>query len=340
MGLALARKACLPRGRCDGVFSRAMTSLLGRRFWLLAYGAILAGALLPRPQLDVRALIPLFLGGLVFFTSLKVGLRSVLALFVERGDLSQLLRFSLVKLVAVPVVAGLLCQLLRPEWSLGVVLIAAMPAGLSSAAFADVYKGHTTLALAVVVATSLLCPITIPLMLHGFAYLQGGEVGLTAWAVAHQAGFVCVLLFGPASVAQAIRRKAPLWLIRNQHRWTPWALVCLAVVIFLSAWATDVFSSLSYRTAARSFEALVVVSALVVVFLGAGYAMSRRLPRGDGVAFSCSLVYVNNGLALAFGSIFFANRPEVLLPTVLVTIPMVWGVALVPSLVPSVQAER
>ena len=85
------------------------------------------------------------------------------------------------------------------------------------------------------------------------------------------------------------------------------------------------------------FAPLLIVSLVVLTALALGKLFSFLVSREDAVAFTCSTVYPNNGLSIAFALAFFAGQAPVLLPCVLMTVPMIWGVSVVGRVIPVVK---
>ncbi len=298
-------------------------SLLGARFWIPAYLTFALGFVVPGPWDDLRFLVPLLLGGILYFTCLKLPLPDILAAVLDRRRWRQVGWMTTVKLLGLPLAAAALTWCIAPRWAPGMLLVCAMPAGLSSVAFTDILKGNHVLALLVVAATSVLCPLTVPALLLA----ADPAAGIAVTAVAGRALYILALLAVPFALAQLTRHLRPGFVTRHHGRWSMGAVVCSCLLGMVSVacnrglwqgWAPhDLLAPLG------------LVSLVSLGILGLG-AWSRRWVGGhDAVAFACCIAYMNNGLAVAFAVRFYHDEPLMILPAVLIQIPMIGSVALI-----------
>lgn len=297
-------------------------SLLGRHFWLPSYVAMGLGFTLPGDDWSqLTPGVPLLLGGILFFSCLRIPLAAVRDAVCDRSRWGRVAWLSALKLLAIPLAAWALVRLVAPEWAAGVLLVVAMPAGLSSIALTDLQRGSAVLALLLVVATSLLCPLTVPGMLAVFA---GGAPDLVA--VAGRALYILMLLATPFAAAQLVRRLAPALVARHHHRWGRGAITCSVLLVMTAV--------LVARPAWRDFAPadfwlpLGLVVGATLMTLGAALLAARRLAHDESVAFACAALYMNNGLAVAFATRFFPGQAHMLLPAVAMQVPMIGAVAL------------
>lgn len=303
---------------------RLVAILLGRHFWILALAMMAGGLWLPGDWRGLRPLIPVLLGGILFFTALK--LRAGLVLDELRGGarLGRLGALAMVKLVALPLAAWATTRVLAPDWALGVLLVTAMPAGLSATAVTDLYGGNVALALVLTFLTSALCPLSVPLLVE---LVDPRAHGIDARVLGERALWIVALLAIPFALAQAVRRLAPALVERHRARWNAGALLSSCLLIFVSiagnraAWAGTPPAALLLPLA---LDALAMA-----IGIASGLIALRRLPTADGAAFAFSCVWMNNGLAVAFADRFFTGQATVILAAVLMQLPIVVGVAVV-----------
>jgi BASS family bile acid:Na+ symporter len=294
---------------------------LGRHFWATAYLALVLGFVVPGDWRWVAPAIPWALGGILFFTGLKLRLleRRPAATPAAGAPLPLLLAL---KLIVLPLIAWVLCLLLFPAWAPGVLLVGLMPAGLSTIALTDLAGGDHRLGLRLVLATSLLAPLTVPLLL---AAAGVGHVAPTALLA--QTGYILFLLATPLIASELLHRVAPQRIAAHSPLWGRLAIGCLCLLVFVSvAGRRDAWTDWKLIDLLPGLLAVTLASA---VFLGASLLVWRRWGLRGGVAFACAAVYMNNGLGVAFSSRFFSDAPTMLLPAVLMQVPMVAGVALI-----------
>ena len=298
-------------------------SLLGARWWVLGtilYPLCFACGLDAR---EWRWSLPWWLGGILFFTALRIPLNSLREAATDRQRWGLAWAFAAVRLLVVPVVVWAITAAVAPDWAAGVLLVAAMPAGLSSIAMADLMRGDRVLAMLAVVASSAAAPLTIPLLVQAF----GPDHTMVDIAlVAGRAGYIGMLLGLPLLAAQAVRAAAPQLVLAGEIWWPRGAVFCsltLGVISILAnraAWAPYAWSGLAIP--------LALATLTVGLSLAIGLLIRRWLPRDRADALGCGGVYLNNGLAIAFAAAFFPHDGRMLLPAILLILPAVAGMAL------------
>ena len=111
------------------------------------------------------------------------------------------------QLILLPIVAFILVSVwsLNPEIALGVMIIAAAPGGVTSNILTAFARGDVALSISLTAVTSLICVITIPLIVV-FAHAQfiGGEVGDVS--VAGTAVSVFLIVTVPVIIGLCARR--------------------------------------------------------------------------------------------------------------------------------------
>lgn len=301
---------------------RTVANLLGRHFWALALAMMAAGFWLPGDFTGVKPFVPVFLGGILYFTALKVRAGDVLLELRGGRRLARLGVLAAVKLLVLPLAAWTVAQAVAPEWALGVLLVMAMPAGLSSTAASDVYRANVPFALVVTFTTSALAPLTVPLLLQ---WLGPPSSGIAMGVIAERALYILLLLATPFTLAQLTRRVAPAFVARHHHRWSYGAILSSCLLIFVAiagnraAWAHLPQASLLMPLALDTV-------AIALAFAG-GLAARRWTTPADGSAFGFCCIWMNNGLGVAFATRFFPGDTVVLGP-VLIQLPVIAGVAL------------
>ncbi|MFM2092036.1 MAG: putative sodium-dependent transporter yocS [Planctomycetota bacterium] len=302
--------------------------LLGDRFWITALVMLLLGMTVPGDWGWLKALVPVALGGILFCSGLRIDPRAFLADARDGALARRLGLMAAAKLLAIPLAAWGVALLVAPHWATGVLLVAAMPAGFTSIAIADLHGGRRAAAVLLVALTSALVPLTVPAFLTGLA--GGGQA--TVAAVAERAGYILLLLAAPLALAQAVRALAPAWTVRHDRAWGPAAITCSCLLVFIATAGNR--DGWTHWPLVRLVEPVLVTLIPGAAALGAALLLRRRLPASEAVVFAGAAVYVNNGLAVAFATRFYPGQAEVLLPCLLMQIPMVCSTALLRRLFP------
>jgi BASS family bile acid:Na+ symporter len=295
--------------------------LLSHHFWVPAYAALALGLWLPGDFSGLRPLIPIALGGILYFSSLKMRMSELPAQLRGGSAVARVGTMTLLKLVALPLIVFAVMRIVAPNWALGMFLISMMPGGLSSAAMTDLYRGNLGLALVIILVTSMLCPVTIPLLLQ-MCDPDGPRI---EWlAAARQALFVIAMLVSPFLLAQLTRALAPKMVEKYWDRWGYCSIASVCVMIFVSV-AANRHSWQDFAVADMAWP-FALSCATSLTFVLASMASHRFFRNEDAMAFGCNCIYMNNGLGVAFADRFFHGDAHMILPSILMQVPMVAGV--------------
>lgn len=315
----LQRRAAGPRRH-----GALMASLLGRRFWITAYALLALGFWLPGDYRGLAPLIPVLLGGILYFSCLKIAFGEVVAGLGDRRLLARVAGLSLVKLLLLPLMTYLAVAAIAPTWAPGVTLVMMMPAGMSSLALADLYAGSRMAALALTLVSSVLCPLSIPLLLAWV--VPGSGSGMGAMLI-ERAAYVCLLLMAPFLLAQLTRTLFPRLIARHLQHLGHGSISCACLLVFVSA-AANRHHWASWG-AAELVQPLALICLSTAVTAACCWPFTTLLVRAEAVSFACSSVYMNNGLAVALAVAFYQGDPHLLLPAILVQFPMIAAVAII-----------
>jgi len=302
--------------------TRALAFLLGSGFWITALVMMGAGLWLPGDYTILHHGIPVFLGGILFFTALKVELRQIGGAMHGSAPLRRLGATALVKLLILPLVAWAITWLIAPDWALGVLLVMAMPAGLSSPAMSDLYRANVPFALAFTGLTSLLCPLSIPFLIQ---CCDPSGAHIDPRVLAERALYIIVLLATPLALAQIVRALAPTLVQRHYSRWGYGAVLSSCLLIFVSiscnrhAW--------EHLPQIQLLLPLLLCSAILVLAVASAVIAHRWMPSSEAAAFGFCCLWMNNGLSVAFSDRFYHGNAGVILPSVLMQLPIIAYVA-------------
>lgn len=244
------------------------------------------------------------------------------ALLGMRGrDLVEVLIWSFMKLVFLPLFTWALAEMLLPAYALPVLLLAGVSTGVVAPFIAELLEANSARVMQVVVVSSLLVPVTLPFWVKGFT---GQEFEIPFVHMARMLGFVICI---PLGFALAARMWAKGVLELLNHIQYP-VSVSLFFAINMGIFA-------SYRVLVLS-DPLEVVKALCVASLLAAlspciaWLFTRVLPaRIDPLTGSVCLTFVNNVLIVVFSSLYFEARAPLvaamyMIPFFAMVIPIRW----------------
>ncbi len=311
-----------------------IAALLGRHFWIPAYLALALGLWLPGGEFAwAKAVVPFSLGGILFFTCLRIPLAEVAGglkdgpLLIRTGWMAGL------KLIAIPAFTWGVTWFIAPAWAPGIALVSMMPAGLSSVALTDLHRGDRVQALFLILATSLLAPLTIPLAMSAVLIGQAshGQTGFapvmpTPAQMAGQTVYILMLLAIPFCSAQCLRQIAPKLIARGMSWWGRLSILSLIVMVLLCGLGNR--AAWNDWSPVRMLIPLALTCLATGISLGLALGLRRWLPGSTVTAFACAALYMNNGLAIAYATKFHPSQAEIILPCVLMQVPMVAAVVL------------
>ena len=257
----------------------------------------------------VKVLLPLILAFIMF--SLGLGLR--------RADFARVLKFPVAfgaglanQMILLPLVAFALALAFRlsPEFSVGLMILALCPGGVTSNVLAKLAGGNAPLSISLTAVTSLLSILTVPLMVaFSVNYFMGEnapEINVTKLGIT-----MFLITAVPVAIGMLLTARSPQ-LVEKIAPGISRAAIVLFVVIIAAALAKnwDVFYS--------NLGTLGPVAILLnVLMLAAGLATAQviGLDRRDATTISIESGVQNGTLAIAVGAIVAAVEGQVLPPT-------------------------
>lgn len=256
-----------------------------------------------------------FLQVIFFLSSLKLDFGTLAA---EAKAFRTVAMVNVYMLVAFPVVTYLVARVVAPEYALPLLLLAAMPAGMTSPLLAELVGGSVALALVLTMSTSLLAPITVPLVVK---LLAGSAVTVPVLKMFLSLFTVIVV---PFILAQIVRRLAHDRIKATFATFKPISITLLGLLIIgvVSQRAAEIRGNVGLFVGA-----LVVLTVFFFLLHIAGYWGVPGLGRGQRLATTVCLTYMNFTLAIYLAGKFFP-QPEVLVPVVLSVFP--WSIGIIP----------
>ena len=221
-------------------------------------------------------------------------------------------------LFLLPILTYVVASYLAPEMAIALMLLAAMPAGMTTPLLTEVVGGNVAYALVLTVLTSLLAPLTIPLVSK---FLIGTQVSFSAYEMFLKLLFV---IFIPFILAQIIRKFGHVHVKKSQFTFKPISLVLLGGLItaVVAKNASTITGHLDLF-----FKYLIALTIFFFILHFVGYFITFWQDRKSKLTVTVAVTYMNFTLAIYLASLYF-NQPEVVIPLVISVIP--WAISLVP----------
>jgi predicted Na+-dependent transporter len=275
---------------------------------LVVFFSMIAGLLWPEPAGRLSPYLNRLLMLLLYLAFLKVMPRAI------RGELrrhpKELLLLLALKLFLLPALIYPPALRFIPEYALGLLLLAGVSTGVSAPFFAALVGAHIPMVLLMTVVTSLLLPVTLPLM----AKLLAGQ-NLAVDPI-HLGGLIGAIIFIPLVAANLTQRFLPgltQWLGLRSY----YPSLLLIAIINLGAFGN--FAPFLKAHQSQLILALGLSTALALGLAGIGAVFFWRRQPSVQAAAAASLGWINNILVLVLGNDL--GNPHVSLLAALYLIP-------------------
>lgn len=288
--------------------------LIEKYFWAFLISGIVLGLWLPL-RFKIPGYLPeLLLGMMLFLVFLKI---DALEILEKISNYRLMIFIAVVYMIIIPLLFFSVTTVFSKELAIGILLLTAMPAGVSTPALTDILKGNISLAMSIAVVTQMIAPFTVPLLFW--------IVGITGLEINKLQVFkdISVLVFVPLILSQVIKRYFPVTINKNLH------LVTSSNIILLFAFVYIVISNQSDMLLDNPLSLIwkIVVLYLVFILLHViGYLIQYKENKENKIALAVTSAYMNNGLAIVLASTYFG--PEILVLMVLSEIP--WNTLIAP----------
>ncbi|HJL05895.1 MAG TPA: bile acid:sodium symporter [Polyangiaceae bacterium LLY-WYZ-15_(1-7)] len=193
---------------------------------------------------------------------------------------------------------------LGPGWSVGLVLVAAVPGGATSNLLTFLGRGNVPLSIAVTISSTLACALTVPLLLRLLAASHlPADFDFPTARIFRDVG---LYLFLPLAVGMVAYRASP----ERARKASDWAIK-LSVVVVLVIAASSLGSG-----RIKPLEYGLLPPAMIVLFVVTLTLFTPHLCRlvgrsdADAVALSIEVVVRNVAIGLLLVRFFFPGEPE------------------------------
>jgi BASS family bile acid:Na+ symporter len=291
-----------------------ISTFIEKFFWLFLMAGIFLGLWNPVP-FKMGILLPKVLLGMMLFTVyLKIDAIDILENIKNYRLMIYITAFYM---IIIPIIFFVLIRFFDQELALGVLLLTAMPAGVSAPALTDIAKGNASLSMSLTIVTQLIAPFTVP-FLFWMIDIRGLEINKLLIL-----RDIALLVFVPMIVSQGFKKYFPRAISKSQHFFTS------ANVLLLFAFVYAAIASQRDVILGNLYGLIWKIALLYLVFIllhVAGYLISFREPKKNRIAVAIGAAYMNNGMAIVLAASYF--KPEILVLMVLSELP--WNTLLAP----------
>ena len=235
-----------------------------------------------------------------------------------QGHARQILSFTVMKLVILPVVLFYIFYYIAPAYALSALLLTGISTGVVAPFISNMVRGNSSLVLVVVVITSALAPFTLPLLIKIIAARQ---MEISFFSMLRM---LALVIFVPIIAVEALRRLTPRLIAPLMKMQFPVSLLLFALINL------GVF----YRYAPffKKEPSIIILASLVAAGLGAIYCVIGifffwKSSLTNQLAGAVMLGNLNNVLVIVFSSQFFGPiEPMVaamyMIPFFVIVIPL------------------
>ena len=270
--------------------------------------ACIGGYFLPEAAPIAGKLPPIGLILMMILSFLSIPISVVVTALRERKRTVFLLTGT--KMILLPLAGSFICEQFWPEYTIVMLLMAGICSGSSCPYFGLLLKGDTPLLVVLVFTTSLLAPISLPLLVK---LIVGTELSISVWSLALSLSLYVLL---PMILAELLRRfLRPVTEFCIQYR-SPVNILLFAIINFgiFSVNSEMIAASIDKVLISFLFACFAAIFFLIVGFLS-GLPLDNSARTSSMVSFSMT----NNILVIVLCGSYFGDVE--LLTAAMYTIP-------------------
>lgn len=254
----------------------------------------------------IQIALPLVLAFIMF--SLGLGLK--------KSDFTRIFKFPkafavglLNQVILLPLIALGLALVFRlsPEFSVGLIILALCPGGVTSNVLARIAGGNTPLSISLTAVTSLLSMVTVPILVALAVRYFMGESAPSVDVT--KLGFIMFLITAvPVSIGMLVTKQAPDF----THRFAP-SISRAAIVLFIIIIAGALAKNWTgFITNLPILGPVTVLLNIALLALGLASARLLKLNKSDASTIAIESGIQNGTLAITVGALIAVSSTEVL----------------------------
>jgi len=288
--------------------------IIEKYFWIFLLVGIMMGLWQPF-EFEAPKLLPkILLGLMLFFVFLKIDFSDIIEHIRDYRLMSYI---AIVYMIILPILFFLIFRFFDRELALGIMLLTAMPTGVSTPALSDIVKGNMSLTMSIALITQIIAPLTVPLL-----FWIVGTKGLDINKLLLLRD-ISIMVFSPMILATLVKQYFPASVRKTRHLFTSANVLLLFLFVFVAI--SSQRETILSNPLALIWKAAVLYVVFILLHI-AGYYICPGSKKENRVALSVSAAYMNNGLAIVLASTYFS--PNILVLMVLSEIP--WNTLLAP----------
>jgi BASS family bile acid:Na+ symporter len=291
-----------------------ISELIEKHFWLVLIAGILLGLWSPVP-LKAAPIVPkVLLGMMLFLAFLKIDALEVLE---NMRNFRLMIYIASAYMLAIPLCFYFATRIFDAEIAVGILLLTAMPAGVSAPVLTDIARGNISLSMSLTIVSQLLAPFTVPLL---FWFVDINSLTINKLLILKD---IAILVFLPMIISQIAKRYLPRVITKTQHMFTSANVLLLFSFVYI---AISSQRNVILQNPAGLIWKLAVLYLVFVVLHIIGYMICPKENKENRIAVAIGATYINNGMAIVLAASYF--KPEILILMVLSEIP--WNTLLAP----------
>lgn len=282
------------------------------KFWITPLIGLLLGLTFPSLGQKLSGVIVPAVMIMFFSTCLKIDFIEVLSHIKKPLFLFYL---SIMYLLVIPAILYGMFQFVNPELALAILLLASICPGASAPVLTDIFKGNTTLSMAISLITYVASPFTVVLL---FLIFTQRVITIDLYSLFKSLLLINVL---PLLAAQLIRKTFKDFVERTKKHYS---LVNIFLIGFIIYIVVAIQANEILQNPLNTFVNIVWLYLLFFILFIAGYFIAFWRKRSDKIAIAITKTYMNNTVTIAMALTFFG--PKIALLMVLSEVP--WGTTL------------
>lgn len=284
-------------------------------FGVLLIIAFAFGLFLPGFGKNLNSLVIPTLMLVLFFTYLKVDYVDIISHIKQPKFLMYVL---VMYLLVIPTIVYFIAQFINPELALALLLLSAMPPGVTSSFMTEQLKGNVSLSVTVGLVAYIAAPFSAALLMY---LLTQQSISVDVWALSRT---LILISFVPLILSQVVRKLFLPKLTQVIKYSSTFNVIILIIMVYIIV-AVQADDILAQSPLNLFFDTLSMYLLFIFLFIS-GYLIAFWRRKQDKVALGTSKAFMNNVMALGLAFSFFDER--IIMLIVLSEIP--WNTMFLP----------